>query len=113
MIKETAKRSIIVAMLFAVSAVGVSASDALLKEAVTEDRTLGEISSRIKDLKDKQVESNVLSDKEINAVKKNSEDIDLVKNDKLKVVIDSRGKTVAAEDQDVKKEYDTAKREYR
>jgi len=86
----------------------------LMKEAVVEDKTLGEVSTRIKEINEKQIESNIYSDKEISSTKKNAEDIDLVKNEKLKKVIDSLEKTVSngISDENKKGLYGNAKSGY-
>ncbi len=85
-----------VALFIAFCAVVSYSSDMLMKEAVVEDKTLGEVSTRIKEIKEKQIESNIYSENEISSTKRNSEEIDLVKNEKLKKVIDSLEKTVTS-----------------
>lgn len=93
--------------------VNLSASDKLSREAATEEKTLGEISSRIKDIMEKQQESNVFTTKEVLQTDKKSESVDSAKNEDLKIIIESLMKTAANETKESKhKYYNTARDEY-
>ncbi len=90
-----------------------SGSDKLLGEAVTEEKTLGELSTRFQDLKERFQDSCVFSEQEVSSTGAVSSTLGKVREDAMPKIVEELGKATAVKDAaDKRSGYERAGKEY-
>ncbi len=87
----------------------LSAADPILNEAVSQDKSLGEISERLKDINTRQVESRVFDDAEIGKVKDDTGVVENVRGENVRRIVESLSENGSSSEKD---RYKVAEDEY-